>query len=91
MEDIFNLIAQATKPNPNAELIEKLDKQNMFLVRNDGVILTDKIGNYRTISPMYATDAIKELDELCNRLKASHTFTAVLVSEYKKQNPFFKF
>jgi len=92
--DIFERLAEITKPNPNADLIKELDKENLFIVRNDGVILTDEIGNKRIESihnPKGNEIELKRLNDMAKHLKTDFTFSLVLISEYKKQNPNFNF
>jgi hypothetical protein len=84
------------------KLIKELDNSNYLLVRSDGVIMQNKVGDYAIYNRVdaYLRLEIKELYEQQKRkswaggkrlFKTKWKYKYILVAKYKKLHPDFKF
>jgi hypothetical protein len=75
----------------NTALIQELDNTSYFIVRNDGVILRNQIGDYNIYNKHDFPKKLIELETFSKKIGAKYTFTRILIADYKKENPSFKF
>lgn len=71
--------------------IKEIISNDYVIVRNDGIVMRNKIGDYRLFSSIDGNDlknAINDLHSFANKIKAPYTFKAVKYKDLPDNNKY---
>jgi hypothetical protein len=61
--------------------VDEMTKNDCVIMRNDGRIIQDELGNIKTFTPHYnyasGRGEIEKIMAICKRIKANYTYTLV--------------